>query len=429
MFNQALKEGIVEMVLENKTQNDETIICRWHVNTIFDELEESHQYICIVNDITDSLNKGRELMRINKALDQSQSIIVMTDRLGTIEYVNNKFVEVTQYDANEVVGEHTRVLRSGEQPLSFYKKLWMTITSGKPWEGEFHNKKKDGTMYWCRANIYPLVDGDEITGYVGVQVDTTSEKMLLETNSKLKTKLFEQDKVASLGMLSSGIIHEINNPLSYVQGNIKYIIDQLNDLKNLNDEEIDDLKDAFLDIDKGVSQIKDISEGLKKYIFKAEMDEKNVVNLIDEINTVLIISKNEYKYSSSVELLFKEQTTYEVFGYASKLKQVFMNLVINASHAISSMERDSLGKILIELKDLQREVWIIFKDNGSGMTEKTIQKIYEPFYTTKSEGIGSGLGLSVSRQIIEEDHGGIILCESVLNEGTTFTIKLPKGTV
>jgi PAS domain S-box-containing protein len=426
MFNSSLKEGIVERVIETVDRHEERIITRWHVSTIFDEIEQTHQYICIVNDITESIKKSRELMKINHALDQSESVIIMTDVDGCFEYANHKFYEITGYEMEEIIGASTSILSSGEQSDDFYKSLWLTITSGNVWEGEFHNKVKDGSYYWCKATIYPIKEEGQIAGFVGIQVDTTKEKELVSMNNNLKTKLLEQDKVASLGLLSSGIMHEINNPLSFIQGNVKYLIELMEDFASLDEEDLDELRETIVDIDNGVSQIKTIADGLKKYIFKGAVDEKEEMKLVDEINSVLVLSKNEYKYHAQVNFEYDTNLMYSIFGYASKIKQVLMNLIINAAHAIKSMEYDSLGQIGIQLKETPTEVWIIVSDNGCGMDEVTIEKIYEPLFTTKEKGIGSGLGLSVSRQIIEEDHNGLIICESEVGVGTTFTLKLKK---
>lgn len=426
LFNRAMHDGQVEMVIDNMNASGEAIICRWHVSDVFDELNQKHEFICIVNDITDSIRKSREMNKINKAIDQSRSIIVITDVYGHVEYTNNMFTEITGYQKEDLVGKSPNVMSSGEQPKSFYKNLWKTILNGDVWEGELKNRKKDGGYYWAKTNIYPIFEEDEITGFVEIQTDTTKEKALVNQNNHLKSKLFEQDKVASLGLLSSGIMHEINNPLSYVQGNIKYIIEQFDDFEHLTEEDMDDLKDAFLDIDKGVTQIKKIAEGLKKYIFKGELEEKEPVNLVDEIETIFLLTKNEYKYYATVSLNYDQEQEYVVDGFASKLKQVFMNLLINASHAIADEDRSELGKIVVTLIRTDQEMIVKVSDNGCGMEMKTIERIYEPLFTTKQEGIGSGLGLSVSRQIIEEEHNGVILCESEVGKGTTFTIRLPR---
>ena len=425
LFSQALNQGQAEMVLENITSDQKVIICRWHVNTAFDELEQTHQFICIVNDITEGIKRNRELSRVNKAIDQSKSIIMMTDGDANIEYVNEIFTQVSGYSKEDVMGANMSIVSSHELADDYYQKLWYTIKSGHVWEGEFHNRRKDGGFYWVDQTIYPVKENSSITGFVCIQTDTTKEKELKNLNLNLKNKLFEQDKVASLGLLSSGIMHEINNPLSFIQGNIKYIIEQFEDFENLVKEDVIDLHDAFLDIDKGVTQIKDIAEGLKKYIFKGSVEEKALVDLVDEIKTVLILAKNEYKYHANVRLKYLEDKKYEIYGFASKLKQVFMNFIINAAHAIESSNKNELGTITIELINLNKEIMIQISDDGCGMSTETIERIFEPLFTTKKEGVGSGLGLSVSRQIIEEDHNGLILCESVLNKGTVFKIKLP----
>ncbi len=266
MLNKALKNGFVEMVIENDRRDGKTIICRWHVKIIFDELNKSHIYICIVNDITDSIKKEKERMKITKALDQSKSIIIMTDVHGNIEYVNEMFTTVTGYEFKEVIGKHTRILSSKEQNENFYKELWLTITHGDLWKGEFHNKTKDGSLYWCQTSIYPIKESGVITGYLGIQVDTTKEKELLDMNGALKDRLFEQDRVASLGMLTSGIMHEINNPLGYIQSNVKYLLEEFGRYDQMNEDERGDFIEAIQDIDTGVTQIRKIADGLKRYI-------------------------------------------------------------------------------------------------------------------------------------------------------------------
>lgn len=425
MLQSALKNGLIERVIDIRHKDDTKRTIRWHVDTLFDELLQVQQYICIANDITDELKRNEELYKINQALEQSESIIFMTDKEGKFEYVNQKFQEITGYSSKDVMGKSTNILSSGEKARGYYQKLWATISSGEAWFGELHNVKKNGEFYWCRETIYPVRQGNRITGYVGIQVDISHEKELENLNSSLKQKLYEQDKVASIGLMSSGIVHEINNPLSFIHGNIKFMLDLLSDVNALDEDDFVDLIEALQDVDKGVEQIKTIASSLKKYIFKGNEDEKEIVNLVEEIQTILVISKNEYKYHATVQFDYNEGVDYKIQGFASKLKQVFMNLVINAAHAIGSLERENLGLIHIELINAKKQVIVKVSDNGCGMTPETIERIFEPFYTTKGEGVGSGLGLSLVRHIIEDDHQGTILCDSEPGHGTTFTLKLP----
>lgn len=426
MLNRALNQGYIEMIIDNKTNSGDEIICRWHIKTIFDDASNSHIYICIVNDITEIIKKENERMKITKALDQSSSIILMTDTKGNLEYVNEMFSTVSGYSYEEAIGAHTSLLSSREQSDEFYDVLWSTISSGNVWKGEFHNKKKDGSYYWCQTSIYPVKENHEITGYLGIQVDTSKEKELLDLNSELKSRLFEQDRVASLGMLTSGIMHEINNPLGYIQGNVKYLLEESARMAELDQEEVDDFIEAIQDIDTGVTQIRQIADGLKRYIFKRESNVIEAVNLKEVVDEILIIAKNEYKYHASVEIVQNEDEEYVFDGYTSKIKQVIMNLVINATHAIIKSERDNLGLILITLKNSEDTVSISIKDNGCGMSSELQEKIFEPLFTTKEVGVGSGLGLSITKQIIEEEHCGGIECISKEEEGTEFILTLNK---
>lgn len=424
MFQKALKGNIVERVVKNKNASGEIRIIRWRVDILYDELQEVQEYICIANDITDDIKRNEELSRVNKALDQSQSIIIMTDTQGYFEYVNNKFYEVTGYIPDEIIGKHVEILASKEDDKDTIKSMWEQLNEGKVWHGEFHNQKKDGSYFWTKSSIYPIIQDEVITGFVSIQVDVTEHKALENLNTQLKQKLFEQEKIASVGMLSSGIMHEINNPLSFINGNVIYILDSMVNYKNLDDEDFEDIIEALKDVETGLNQIKTIASGLKKFIFKGGGDEREPVDLIEEIKTILVISKNEYKYHANVKMIYEEEVSYKVFGYASKLKQVFMNLIINASHAIASMEKETLGLITIQLMKVKEQLIIKVIDDGCGISNQVIQRIFEPFYTTKGEGIGSGLGLSVTRQIIEDDHDGTILCESEMGVGTSFIIKL-----
>ena len=149
------------------------------------------------------------------------------------------------------------------------------------------------------------------------------------------------------------------------------------------------------------------------------------VNLVSDIENVMLITKNEYKYHAEIIFDKEDDERYEIEGYSSKLKQVFMNMIINATHAIIEKNLDGLGQIYILLSKSDDHVQVTFRDTGIGMTQETMNKIFEPFFTTKGEGIGSGLGLGITQKIIEEEHQGTVTCTSEYGVGTTFVITLP----
>jgi len=422
-FAQASSKSIVETTYIRKELSQDQYL-HWTISSLVDLKTGDHRYICIVQDITEKVLLNEEKSIIYNALDQSESMIVMTDLDGRVQYVNQKFIAFTGYNKEEILGNNMGLLSSDHEEDEVYKKMWASLERGESWTGELKNKKKNGDYYWCKENIYPLVEAGQVKGYIGIQVDVTQEKALIEDNVELKTRLLEQDKIASLGMLTSGIMHEINNPLAFVQGNISYLMETVEELTWSDSDDQEDFIEALTDIAKGIRQIKDIAEGLKRYIFKAEDERKEEVDLVNAINEVLVLTRNEYKYHTSVDLIYDDQADYRVMGYAAKLKQVLLNLIINATHAIKARQEGDLGAIKIRLENIENTCCVSVEDNGIGMSQATQDKIFEIFFTTKELGVGTGLGLSVSKKIIEEEHGGILTCSSQLGIGTTFTIRL-----
>ena len=144
-------------------------------------------------DITGQQQMESMARKLSRAVEQSSSTIVITNRDGVIEYVNPRFCLTTGYTADEVMGMNPRVLKSGDRPLEDYRELWRTITSGKEWRGEFHNKSKDGTLYWEAASISPLTDKNSaIIGYLAVKDDISDKK----ESESLMIKLFQQVETA-----------------------------------------------------------------------------------------------------------------------------------------------------------------------------------------------------------------------------------------
>jgi PAS domain S-box-containing protein len=133
--------------------------------------------VLVFRDVTERNRIEKELRQLSIAVEQSPACIVITDIKGNIQYVNSKFVELTGYSSEEVINKNPKVLKSGEQSGEYYKELWDTITAGKDWRGEFHNKKKNGELYWERALISPI-DNKEgvITGFIGIKEDITEYK-------------------------------------------------------------------------------------------------------------------------------------------------------------------------------------------------------------------------------------------------------------
>ncbi|MDM8533578.1 response regulator [Clostridiaceae bacterium HSG29] len=281
-------------------------------------------------------------------------------------------------------------------------------------------------------------------------------KKLSEANEKLKitqSTLIQGEQLAGIGQLAAGIAHEINNPLGFSISNldtlseyIKFILELMNKYEKLNIEsddinkfkienDYDFLKDDFSelidDTKSGLSRVKEIVKSLRSFSRVDDSDEFLDFNVNEGVKESLVITKNEYKYTSDIETKFGEISVIDAHG--GEINQVLLNLIINSVHAIKEKnEREkekgnkiNRGKIIIETYEESDFVIIKLSDNGCGMEEKSLSKIFNPFYTTKPIGSGTGLGLSITYDIIVNKHKGKIEVESTLDVGTIFTLYLP----
>lgn len=375
----------------------------------------------------DKNTNNESILNIKKAFEYSKSIIIITDIKGIIRYVNKEFEQITLYKKEDVIGKSVQTLSSKKQNLDFYKNFWDTIQSGNKWNGAFHSRKKNGDFYWSNSNVYPIKENNKLIGFISLESDITEEKKLIDSNNNLKHQLQKQDKIASLGLLTSGLIHEIYTPLSFIKSNTDYLDKKINQFKNISIDDINDCKDVIKDLNEGIFSIENLIKELKNYIYDMNYDSiAEEFDLIDIIKNTLYITKNEYKYHSNVEIHYDNLANYKMIGSASKLKQVFINLILNSSYAIKEKYKDEnnmgLIKIIVEKKD---DFYIIkFKDDGIGIPKNKLKDIFKPLFTTKPSGKGTGLGLSITKKIIEKDFNGEIKCQSKKETGTEFKIAI-----
>jgi Signal transduction histidine kinase regulating C4-dicarboxylate transport system len=186
---------------------------------------------------------------------------------------------------------------------------------------------------------------------------------------------------------------------------------------------ISDLENIFNDLAGGIVRITDIIQSLRVYARSSKDDEKDTNILLELIQQVILILKNEVKYVADIKMDVSE----DIALYCNRIQigQVFVNIILNAIQAIKSQNRNSMGKILIKANCFDNQVLIEFTDDGPGIPEENLLKIFEPFFTTKEIGKGTGLGLSISYDIIVNKHNGNIDVKSEVGKGTSFLITLP----
>ncbi len=280
----------------------------------------------------------------------------------------------------------------------------------------------------------------------------------LETLQQTQAQLVQTEKISSLGQLVAGVAHEVNNPVGFIAGNLsianQYIEDllQLLNLYQANvpsppeeietfQEEIDlnylleDLPKMIASMELGTERIRDIMQSLRNFS-RTDSADKKPVNVHEGIETTLMILQHRLKANSqrpTVEIIKKYEELPPLKCYSGQLNQAFMNLLANA---IDALDESNEGKTYAEIEknpnvitirtsaDAEK-VTIRIADNGPGMPEEVISKLFNAFFTTKPEGKGTGLGLSISHQIVTETHGGNLYCLSFPGNGAEFVIELP----
>ncbi|MGK7344193.1 MAG: sensor histidine kinase [Candidatus Nitrospinota bacterium M3_3B_026] len=287
-------------------------------------------------------------------------------------------------------------------------------------------------------------------------LDRVFEKKSLTENLLARTQqLLQAEKMATVGLLSTGIAHEINNPNTFIRTNLQLMAEYIKRLKprmdNLADEKnaetvrniiLNEFDDMIKEALKGTERIQKIVAGIKHYAHMGDDSFDESVDIREVIAQAVNLVRS--KLRSRIEISENYLNIREIKGHFSKLEQVFVNLLINAADAINEkiLERRKAGdtdfKGLIDVSATVIEgdgaggkkgpdyLILTFYDNGAGIPEKKLKKVFDPFFTTKSVGVGTGLGLYLCYEIIQQ-HGGQITVQSDEGEGTAFIIKLPVG--
>jgi len=370
------------------------------------------QFICFMaQDITERKQTKKKLEQLLLAIEQVAETVVITNVQATIQYVNPAFERLTGYTSNEALGQNPRILKSGEQDASFYQEMWDTLGRGETWRGRLTNKKKNGMFFTEEVTISPVRDASgEIVNYVAVKRDVTEE-------IKLEEELLKGRKLESVGVLAGGIAHDFNNILAAILGNISLALTTV--------DPKDEIYELLIESEKASLRAKDLTQQLLTFAKGGEPVKK--IAAIDEI---IKDSAGFVLRGSNVRCDFKfGEKLWPVAIDTGQISQVIQNIVINASQAMptgGTIAIDCLNYCL-EPNDLipvrsGNYIKIVIKDQGVGIPADMLDKIFDPYFTSKQKG--SGLGLAISHSIISK-HDGHITVDSKQGQGTTFTIYLP----
>jgi len=371
----------------------------------------------IIRDISERKENEEKISSLATVVEQAFQAIVITDLNGIITYVNPAFKKITGYDTEEIIGQSPRVLSGGQHDDKFYKELWDTIKSGNIWHGEFHNKRKDNNYYHENAIIFPIknVEG-AITKYAAIKQDVTEQK-------KLQEQLQQSQKLESIGTLAGGIAHDFNNILSIIMGYTELTIEELTDNKEL----VNNLTKVMDASERARDMIQQILAFSRKDIIKMKL-----LCVNDILKETIKFIRGTIPTTIDIKLNM-ENSSEKILVNKTQITQITVNLCVNAAHAMQ--ENGGIIEILLEDKECTIEKPIEnlkigeykllqIKDTGTGMKKEILDKIFEPYFTTKKTGEGTGLGLSVTYGIIKNHHGYIFV-NSELGVGSVFSIYLP----
>lgn len=375
-------------------------------------------YQGILRDVSDQKRAKEERLRLVTAVEQADESIMITDTQGTIQYVNPAFERTTGYLRKETIGQNPRILKSGKQGPEFYRQMWETINSGKVWRGHFINAKRDGTLYEEEATISPIKEkSGKVVNFVGVKRDVTNEVML-------QKQLIQAQRMEAVGNLAGGIAHDFNNLLQVILG----FADVLLFGKRLGEhghEELQTIRKAAKDGSALVKQILTLSRKVETHQRPTNLNE--VVKRVEKLLYRTIPKMIEIELHLPDHL----RTTNADPG---QMEQVLLNLTVNATDAMPEG-----GKLIIETGNITLDeeycmvhlhtkpgdyVVLTVSDTGHGMSPEVVERAFEPFYSTKKPGEGTGLGLAMVFGIVK-NHGGQVTCYSEPGVGTTFKIYLP----
>ncbi len=373
----------------------------------------------IVRDITELKKQNEKILQLSQAVESSPASIEITDSTGLLEYVNPKYLEVTGYGLNEVIGKNPSILKSGEHPQEFYADLWGTITKGDVWKGELHNRKKNGELFWEAASISSIKDPKgNITHYVAVKDDITDRKSLESAYKEAEIKIAEALVVKS--EFISMVSHELRTPLTIIKESLSIVYDEI--AGPINAQQKDFLVTAKNNVDRLARLINDVLDYQKletpsKGFEMAEQSINDIVGTVGQGFRVPLARKNIVLNMQLQGDLPKASIDKD------KIIQVLTNLMNNA------MKFTDKGTISLKTETLgDNAVKVSVKDAGIGIKESDLSKLFKSFSqisTGKERKTGgSGLGLVLCKKIIEA-HGGKIGVESVFGQGSVFYFVLP----
>jgi two-component system, NtrC family, sensor kinase len=410
--------------------------------------------------------KFTEIMISRAKKEWTRTVDAMPDLVALVDK-NYRMVRVNKAMA-DVMGKHPADLvdmecslccsRGGNSPPDNCPHAQL-LEDGKPHTVEIFDERMGGHY---RVTVVPYYEDEErtrIAGSVHIARNINSRKKAEKESDTLQTQLLHAQKLESVGQLASGIAHEINTPTQYVGSNIQFLQEAFEDInglvdkfkalldaakkENISSDLIKEVEELMEEVDweylaeeipqtisqsqDGVNRVTSIVRAMKEFSHPGSK-EKELVSLNRIIETTITVARNEWKYVSSVETDLDLDLP-SVPLLTDEMGQVILNLLVNAAHAIGSKlgENPEGEKGVISIATSHDDGWaeVRITDSGTGIPQEARSRVFDPFYTTKKVGKGTGQGLAIAHDVVTQKHGGELTLETEMGTGTTFIIRLP----
>ncbi len=396
--------------------------CMLFKNPFFDEKGSIKGIICAFIDLSEKQQKEDEFKKFAAVIEQAAEEVIITDAKGNIQYVNPRFEKNTGFTKDEVLGKSPKILKSGFCDDLFYKNIWMSVLEKKIWKGKLINRAKDGRQIIYDATITSIIDSSsgEVKAFVSVRRDITEQK-------SIEKQLRQAHKMEAIGTLAGGIAHDFNTILAGIMGYAELVIEDLTGIES-PPAVIERIENVIKSAERARNLIRQI------LTFSRSDDEDlhpvNVNLLIKEVAILLRAS-----IPTTIRITMPLASDLFVMSNPVNIHQILMNICTNAKDAmeetggllsISTMNVTLNETFLTAYQDIKPGIFclISIEDTGKGMDKDIIKKIMEPFFTTKLQNNGTGLGLFVVHGIVKK-LGGFINITSKRDTGTKFDVYLP----
>ncbi|MBW1802964.1 MAG: PAS domain S-box protein, partial [Deltaproteobacteria bacterium] len=413
--------------------------------------------IGIVRDISERKNTEEDARRAHQELEDLisgiASIMIRMSPSGNVSRWNSVAEKTFGIPAADVLGTPLSECGVDWEWERVEKGIAFCLEKGRNVRvDDVHFTRTDGKDGFLGITFNAIVHKEnELPDVLLMGADITGRK-------NLESQLAQAQKLESIGQLAAGIAHEINTPTQYVGDNTRFLQDACKDMKRVLDgygrlfeavkkgvvtdslikdvervlEEADlgflteEIPTAIRQTLEGVARVSKIVLSMKEFSHPGG-DEKTAVDINRALESTITVARNEWKYVAEMETDFDPDLP-PAPCFPGELNQVFLNMIINAAHAIADVMgegNNGKGKIRISTRNHGDSAEIRFSDTGSGIPENIQHRIFDPFFTTKAVGKGTGQGLAISRSVITEKHGGSLSFETERGKGTTFIIELP----